>query len=178
MQEPPAKRKGRAKKAEEPKAIDKAEKPEAAPVAKKEEHPADIITLKEKAEPELLVQEEPEKEAPVSRAGPQAPVIRFAEDILPRHSGKIEKKGKKGKKIQVKEDVVKVAPKPKPRRVADIPIDDDDFRLDLHTKSEEEQKEAEAAENNAVILEDDIFVESASKTQKKVKKQTKGKAKG
>jgi N utilization substance protein A len=173
VQEPPAKRKGRTKKAEEPKAIDKAEKSEAAPVAKKEAEPE----LLAPEEPEIEYEEEPEAEAPVSRAGPQAPVIRFAEDILPRHSGKIEKKGKKGKKIQVKEDVVKAAPKPKPRRAADIPIDDDDFRLDLHAKSEEEKKEAEAAENNAVILEDDIFVESSSKTQKKVKKQAKGKAK-
>jgi N utilization substance protein A len=185
VQEPPAKRKGRAKKASEPKAIDEAEKTETAPVAKKEEELVDIITLEEKVEPELLTpeepeieyEEEPEEEAPVSRAGPQAPVIRFAEDILPRHSGKIEKKGKKGKRIQIKEDVIKAAPKPKPRRAADIPIDDDDFHLDLHAKSEEEQKEAEAADNNAVTLEDDIFVESAGKTQKKVKKQTKGKAK-
>ena len=175
VQEPPAKRKDRAKKAEEPKSIDKAEKPEATPVAKKaEEAEPELLTPEE---PEIEYEEEPEKEAPVSRAGPQAPVIRFAEDILPRHSGKIEKKGKKGKKTQVKEDVVKAAPKPKPRRAVDIPIDDDDFHLDLHAKSEEEQKEAEAADNNAVTLEDDIFVESASKTQKKVKKQTKGKAK-
>ena len=175
VQEPPAKRKDRAKKAEEPKAIDKAEKPEATPVAKKaEEAEPELLTPEE---PEIEYEEEPEKEAPVSRAGPQAPVIRFAEDILPRHSGKIEKKGKKGKKTQVKEDVVKAASKPKPRRAVDIPIDDDDFHLDLHAKSEEEQKEAEAADNNAVTLEDDIFVESASKIQKKVKKQTKGKAK-
>ena len=175
VQEPPAKRKDRAKKVEEPKSIDKAEKPEATPVAKKAEEAEPKLLTPE--EPEIEYDEEPEKEAPVSRAGPQAPVIRFAEDILPRHSGKIEKKGKKGKKTQVKEDVVKAVSKPKPRRAVDIPIDDDDFHLDLHAKSEEEQKEAEAAENNAVILEDDIFVESASKTQKKVKKQTKGKAK-
>ena len=175
VQEPPAKRKDRAKKVEEPKSIDKAEKPEATPVAKKAEEAEPKLLTPE--EPEIEYDEEPEKEAPVSRAGPQAPVIRFAEDILPRHSGKIEKKGKKGKKTQVKEDVVKAASKPKPRRAVDIPIDDDDFHLDLHAKSEEEQKEAEAADNNAVTLEDDIFVESASKTQKKVKKQTKGKAK-
>ena len=175
VQEPPAKRKGRAKKAEEPKDIDKAEKPEATPVAKKAEEAEPKLLTPE--EPEIEYDEEPEKEAPVSRAGPQAPVIRFAEDILPRHSGKIEKKGKKGKKTQVKEDVVKAVSKPKPRRAVDIPIDDDDFHLDLHAKSEEEQKEAEAADNNAVTLEDDIFVESASKIQKKVKKQTKGKAK-
>ena len=175
VQEPPAKRKDRAKKVEEPKSIDKAEKPEATPVAKKAEEAEPKLLTPE--EPEIEYDEEPEKEAPVSRAGPQAPVIRFAEDILPRHSGKIEKKGKKGKKTQVKEDVVKAVSKPKPRRAVDIPIDDDDFHLDLHAKSEEEQKEAEAADNNAVTLEDDIFVESASKTQKKVKKQTKGKAK-
>jgi len=173
VQEPPAKRKGRAKKAEEPKAIDKAEKPEAAPVAKKEAEP-ELLTPEE---PDIEYAEEPKKEALVSRAGPQAPVIRFAEDILPRHSGKIEKKGKKGKKTQVKEDVVKAAPKPKPRRAADIPIYDDDFHLDLHAKPEGEQAAVEAVDNNDVILEDDIFVESASKPQKKVKKQSKGKTK-
>jgi N utilization substance protein A len=175
VKESPAKRKGRAKKAEEPKAIDKAEKPETIPIAKKEEKAEPEPLTPE--EPEIEYEEEPEEKAPVSSVGSQKPVIRFAEDILPRHSGKIEKKGKKGQRIQIKEDVVKVAPKPKPRRAADIPIDDDDFHLDLHAKSEEEQKEAEAADNNAVTLEDDIFVESASKTQKKVKKQTKGKAK-
>jgi len=186
VQEPPAKRKARAKKAAEPKAIDKAEKPEAAPVAKKEEELVDIINLEEEAEPELLepeepeieYEEEPEEEAPVSRVGSQKPVIRFAEDILPGRGVKIEKRGKKGKKTQVKEDVVKAAPKPKPRRAADIPIYDDDFHLDLHAKPEGEQAAVEAVDNNAVVLEDDIFVESASKPPKKLKKQTKGKTKG
>jgi N utilization substance protein A len=168
VQEPPAKRKGRAKKAEEPKAIDKAEKPEAAPVAKKEAEPE--LELLTPEEPEIEYEEEPEKEAPVSRAGPQAPVIRFAEDILPRHSGKIEKKGKKGRKPQAKEDVLKVAPKPKPRRAADMPIYDDDFELELLKKAEEKAADAE----NDKALEDDIFVENASKPQKKVKKQVKG----
>jgi N utilization substance protein A len=179
---PSTKKKGRAKKVAEPKAIDKTEETESAPAAKKEES-VDIITFEgetkplEPEEPEIEYEEEPEEEAPVSYIESQKPVIRFAEDILPRRGAKTEKKGKKGKKIQVKEDVVKAAPKPKPRRATDIPIYDDDFHLDLDAKSEEEQKEAEAADNNAVTLEDDIFVESAGKAQKKVKKQTKGKAK-
>jgi N utilization substance protein A len=183
-EKPSTKKKGRAKKIEEPKAVDETEKPEAAPVAKKEES-ADIITLQgetkppEPEEPEIEYEEEPEEEAPVSHIESQKPVIRFAEDILPRRGPKTEKrgKGKKGKKLQVKEDVVKAAPKPKPRRATDIPIYDDDFHLDLNAKSEEEQKEAEAADNNAVTLEDDIFVESAGKAQKKSKKQGKGKTK-
>jgi len=175
-EKPSTKKKGRAKKVGEPKAIDKPEETEDAPATKKEEF-ADIITFE--GETEQPEPEEPEEEAPVSNIESQKPVIRFAEDILPRRGAKTEKKGKgkKGKRIQVKEDVVKAAPKPKPRRAADIPIYDDDFHLDLNAKSEEEQKEAEAADNNAVTLEDDIFIESASKAQKKSKKQGKGKTK-
>jgi len=179
-EKPSAKKKGRAKKSAEPKAIDKIEEKEAAPVESKEEL-VDIITLEEETEP--LETEEPEieyeevvEEEVFSPVGAQKPLIRFAEDILPGRGVKTEKKGRKGKKIQAKEDVVKAAPKPKPRRATDIPIYDDDFHLDLHANSEEEQKEAEAAENNAVILEDDIFVESASKARKKPKKQDKVKA--
>jgi len=181
-EKPSAKKKGRTRKAAEPKAIDKIEEKEAAPAEKSKEEIIDIITLEKEPEPlepeevEIEYEEAVEEEA-LSPVGSQKPVIRFAEDILPGRGIKTEKRGKKGKRIQVKEDVVKAGTKPKPRRAVDIPIYDDDFHLDLNAKSEEEQKEAEAAENNAVILEDDIFVESASKAQKKVKKQTKGKAK-
>jgi N utilization substance protein A len=165
------------KKVKEAAAIAKAEQPAAAPSGKKDEF-VDIITLEKEAEEELLTPEEPDieyaeepkKEALVSSAGPQAPVIRFAEDLLPRHSGKIEKKGKKGKKAKARvDDVIKVAPKPKPRRAADLPIYDEDFELELLKKAEEKAVDDE----NDKALEDDIFVENASKPQKKVKKQVK-----
>ena len=167
-----------AQKVEATAAVAKAEQPAAAPSGKKGEF-VDIITLEKEAEEELLTPEEPDieyaeepkKEALVSSAGPQAPVIRFAEDLLPRHSGKIEKKGKKGKKAKARvDDVIKVAPKPKPRRAADLPIYDEDFELELLKKAEEKAVDDE----NDKALEDDIFVENASKPQKKVKKQVKG----
>jgi N utilization substance protein A len=155
--------------------IKQAEQPATTPAGKKEDGYVDIITLEKEAEEELPAPEEPDiepveepkKEAVVSRTGPQVPVIRFAEDLLPRHSGKIEQKGKKGKKGKAHvEDVVKVAPKPKPRRVADMPIYDDDFESELLKKA--------ADDENDKALADDIFVENASKPQKKVKKQVKG----
>ncbi|MFA5368276.1 MAG: transcription termination factor NusA, partial [Dehalococcoidia bacterium] len=179
-EKPSAKKKGRAKKPAEPKAIDKIEEKEAAPVESKEEL-ADIATFEEETEP--IETEEPEieyeevvEEEVLSPVGAQRPLIRFAEDILPGRGAKTEKKGKKGKKIQVKEDVVKAAPKPKPRRATDIPIYDDDFHLDLNAKIDEAQAE-DVVDDNDVILEDDIFVESASKSQKKSKKQGKEKSK-
>ena len=182
-EKPPTKRKGRAKKEKEPKAVEGTEKLKAAPVAEKEES-VDIITIEEDEEAEPLIPEEPaveyEKEEEIPQAESRAPVIRFAEDILPGRDGKAEKRGKKGKKIKVKvkdDDIIKAAAKPKPRRAADVPIYDEDFHLDLHGKLEEAQKEEVIADNNDVILEDDIFVESASKSQKKPKKQTKEKKK-
>jgi len=182
-EKPPTKRKGRAKKEKEPKAVEGTEKLKAAPVAEKEES-VDIITIEEDEEAEPLIPEEPaveyEKEEEIPQAESRAPVIRFAEDILPGRGGKAEKRGKKGKKIKVKvkdDDIIKAAAKPKPRRAADVPIYDEDFHLDLHGKLEEAQKEEVIADNNDVILEDDIFVESASKSQKKPKKQTKEKKK-
>ncbi len=164
-----------AQKVKKAAAVAKAEQPAAAPSGKKDEF-VDIITMEEETEEaeeeaEEEEEEEEQKEQQPFRADTQAPVIRFAEDILPRHSGKIEKKGKKGKKAKARvDDVIKVAPKPKPRRAADLPIYDEDFDLDL-------KKSAEAAivAENDKVLEDDIFVESASKPAKKVKKQVKGK---
>ena len=159
--------------------LKKTEQTGTTPAGKKEEESVDIIPLEQEAEKELLTPEEPDiehaeepkKEALVSRAGPQAPVIRFAEDLLPRNSGKIEKKGKKGKKAKARvDDVIKIAPKPKPRRAADLPIYDEDFELELLKKAEGKA----ADDENDKALEDDIFVENASKPQKKVKKQVKG----
>jgi N utilization substance protein A len=174
---PSTKKKGRPKKVEEPEVIHKVEEPEAAPQEKEEELP-EIITPEEEIAPEEP--EEPEieeeEEEEFSPAESQKPVIRFAEDILPGRSVKTEKKGKKGKKTQVKEDVVKAAPKPKPRRATDIPIYDDDFHFDLRATTEVGQEE-KGADDTDMILEDDIFVESASKAQKKTKKQDKGKSK-
>ena len=165
-----------AQKVEETAAIAKAEQPAAAPSGKKEEF-VDIIPMEEETEEaeekagEDEEEEEQEEEQQPFRADPQAPVIRFAEDILPHHSGKIEKKGKKGKKIKARiGDVIKVAPKPKPRRAANLPIYDEDFDLDLKKSGEKE-----TIDENDKVLEDDIFVESASKLAKKVKKQVKGK---
>jgi len=179
VEKPSTKRKGHAKKEEKQKAIDEAEKPVAAPINKKEEL-IDIITIEEEAEPELPTTEEPaveyeeeqEKEEKDLRTESRIPVIRFAEDILPGRGGKTEKKGKKGKKVKGKDDdILKSAPKPKPRRAADIPIYDEDFHLDLNVKPEE----VESIDNNDVVLEDDIFVESASKPREKIKKQAKSK---
>ena len=164
-----------AQKVEAAAAVAKAEQPVAAPSGKKEEF-VEIITVEEEtgeAEEEAgeEQEEEAQKEQQPFRADSQAPVIRLAEDILPRHSGKIEKKGKKGKKAKAHvDDVIKVAPKPKPRRAADLPIYDEDFELELLKKAEEKAVD----EENDKALEDDIFVENASKAQKKVKKQVKG----
>jgi N utilization substance protein A len=164
-----------AQKVKETVAIAKAEQPVAAPSGKKDEF-VDIITPEEEtgeAEEEAGEDEKETKqeEQQPFRADPQAPVIRFAEDILPRHSGKIEQKGKKGKKAKAHvDDVIKVAAKPKPRRAADLPIYDEDFELELLKKAEEKAVDDE----NDKALEDDIFVENASKAQKKVKKQVKG----
>lgn len=172
-----AKKKGRARKAEEPEAADKTGEAEPAPAAKPEEL-LDIITFEkelESTEPEEEQEYEEVPEEEPSQIDSQKPVIRFAEDILPGRGAKTDKRGKKGKKVQVKEDIIKAAPKPKPRRAADIPIYDDDFHLDLHGKIEEESVD-ESADDTEVILEDDIFVESASKSQKKQKKQSKGKS--
>ncbi len=157
-------------KGKEAEPLKKAAQPAAIPAGKKEAGYVDIIPLEKDEElltpeePDTEPTEEPKKEVLVSRAGPQAPVIRFAEDLLPRNSGKIEQKGKKGK-ARV-EDVIKVAPKPKPRRAADLPIYDDDFESELLKKA--------ADDENDKALADDIFVENASKPQKKVKKQVKG----
>ena len=180
VEKPSTKRKGRAKKLAEQKKLEIPEQPEATTASKKEEF-VDIITVEEEEEPVSPVSEEPaikyegklrEEAKRDSRSEPQIPVLRFAEDILPGRSGKAEKRGKKGKKSKVTEDdILKSTPKPKPRRAADIPIFDEDLHLELNP----EPNEVEPIDDTDVVLEDDIFVESASKPQKKLKKQVKSK---